>query len=409
MSRILNSLWIIFTFTYFTNWIAFFYIGFTAKYPKWILYGVIYLIPFIGIQYIGTSGMRDPISNTLVTIFMIIWIVSIIHAIAIRGDYLTRLEIIKKYKSEFHEEYLSKLDELNKKNEKEIPVGHTPRIKIKKEKKSDNEVRGDPIPRIQFKSEKPEKEAQRDYLAKKEIKGEMDLSGINMKLTEILSDSLRYPLSNPKRYIVLGVLLFFSFLIIPGILAYGYMLRIIKHSFNGSDDLPPFNEWVSLFTDGLKYVVVNIVYFTIPLLLTVFISILIIIPGLAPFSDFNTFLKTFVFVVVVTGLIIMTIPYLLSLIALPHIVKKDRLESFLEIKNILEIIRGIGWIKYIAAVVLLTLFSILISVLSLVPQILNMNILVVYVVSAFLGLFIGSYLLAFRGRLLALLYQAGIK
>jgi hypothetical protein len=389
---------------------AFFYIGFTAKHSIWIFSGVVYLISFIGLQYMGISGMHDPISNILVTLFMAIWIISIIHALAIRGDYLTRLEIIKKYKNEFQEEYLSEFENIGKKSENAILKVSSSRIEFKS-KKSKKEISKSHSPRIDIKKTKDEKEVHENKIPRIEFKrdkiNEINVLGTNLKFTEILSDSFRYPLTNLKRYIILGILLFFSFLIIPGILANGYMLRIIKHSFKDSNDFPPFNEWLSLFEDGIKYLIVNIVYLSIPLFVTIFISIIIV--SMAPISDFNTFFNTFVSVLIIIGLIILTIPYFLSLIALPHIVKKNKLGSLFEIKNLLNVIRRIGWIKYLAAVVLLTLFSILVSALSFIPQILHMNQLLVFLISAVLSLFIGPYLLSFHGKLLALLYQEGIE
>ena len=45
--RLINSLWILITLIPYIYWITFIYIGVTAKYRKWMIYGVIYLIPFL--------------------------------------------------------------------------------------------------------------------------------------------------------------------------------------------------------------------------------------------------------------------------------------------------------------------------------------------------------------------------
>ena len=46
--EILHSLWIGWTFTLgFFNWIAFLYIGLRAKQWKWVLWGLLYAMPFI--------------------------------------------------------------------------------------------------------------------------------------------------------------------------------------------------------------------------------------------------------------------------------------------------------------------------------------------------------------------------
>ncbi len=232
---------------------------------------------------------------------------------------------------------------------------------------------------------------------------------IYVNLTEILSNSFRYPFSNPKRALILAILTFFSSLIIPAILANGYMLRIMKYSFEGSEELPPFNEWLNMFVDGLKVIIVNIVYTFIPAFITAFITILIVMSMLfnGPNQDYNVFYNTFLMVLLVVGIIVMTVPYLFSLMALPHIVRKDKLDVLLELKNLLNIIRGIGWGKFISAAVLITVLNIPLVGLGFYIQFLRLGTLELLLISAVMNLVIGWYLLAFRGRLLALLYEKG--
>ncbi|WML33265.1 helix-hairpin-helix domain-containing protein [Clostridium sp. OS1-26] len=91
--EILNSLWILFTFTLaFFNWIGFFYIGYKTKCKKWIFSGLIYSIPFIlaiaaGINNSFTAGLT-----------IILGIIGIVHAFMIRTEYLIRLDAIKRGK-----------------------------------------------------------------------------------------------------------------------------------------------------------------------------------------------------------------------------------------------------------------------------------------------------------------------
>lgn len=232
-----------------------------------------------------------------------------------------------------------------------------------------------------------------------------------MKLKEILSDSFHYPFSNPKRLLLLGILTAASILIIPAILVMGYTLRIMEYSFNGSSELPPFNEWLVMFVDGLKYIIVMVVYIGIPAFVTGFLTIFIIIliRAYGVIGDFYTFFITFLLSLLVVGISIIGIPYIFGLMALPHIVKKNKLEVLLDFKNIFAIIKKIGWIKYLTGVVILTILNLLVVALNIILQLLNMNQLTIYAVSAVIGLFIGSYLAAFRGRLLVLLYQEGIE
>lgn len=232
-----------------------------------------------------------------------------------------------------------------------------------------------------------------------------------MKLSEILSDSFRYPVSNPKRSLTLGILLFFSTLVIPAILSSGYMLRIIKHSFEGSDELPPFNEWLNMFVDGLKVIIVNIIYTVIPAIITSIIVVSIVIGMFvnAQTTDYNTFMSTFLLVFLIVVIIVMTVPYLFRLMALPHMVKNDSLDVLLELRKLLNIIQGIGWGKFLSAVVVLVVINIPLFALGFYLQFLRMGTLEVLLISSVLNLIIGWYFVAFEGRLLALLYQEGVE
>lgn len=173
----------------------------------------------------------------------------------------------------------------------------------------------------------------------------------------------------------MGVLLFFSFLVIPTIFTNGYMLRIMKYSFEGSKELPPFNEWLNMFVDGLKVIIVNVIYTFIPAIITAVITIAIVMSmlfnGVGP--DYYVFYNTFLKVLLVVGIIVITVPYIFSLMALPHIVRKDKLDVLLELRNLLNIIRGIGWSKFISAVVLLVVLNIpfVVGILSSIPAFRN--------------------------------------
>lgn len=233
-----------------------------------------------------------------------------------------------------------------------------------------------------------------------------------MNLKEILSDSFRYPISNLKRLFSLGALLFFSVLIIPAIFANGYMLRVMEYSFNGSNELPPFNDWLNMFVDGLKYAIVMLVYYLIPGLFIGFLTVIILFSMVsysAPAMDFNAIFSSYITILIIVGLVVMALPYIFSQMALPHVVKEGKLDVLLELRKLSGVIKKIGWVKYLLALIVITLFSLLVSGLNLIPRLLHTGDLVIYLFSAIISFFIGSYLLAFQGRLLALLYQEGIE
>ncbi len=81
-----------------------------------------------------------------------------------------------------------------------------------------------------------------------------------MDIGNVVSDSLRYPYSDLKKVVILGVLFLISFLIIPIFLAFGYMFRVIKSSLAGVEELPTFDEWGEMLVEGIKLTLVYLVY-----------------------------------------------------------------------------------------------------------------------------------------------------
>ena len=114
----------------------------------------------------------------------------------------------------------------------------------------------------------------------------MDISGI-------IKDSLRYPFTDWKKILILGLLIVMSSIIgnaislgytnnfvifllicvgfLTGLFVNGYMFKIIKTSLNEENKLPEFNGWINMLIDGIKVFVVSIVYLAVP---TLFIIIL---------------------------------------------------------------------------------------------------------------------------------------
>ncbi|WP_284014037.1 DUF4013 domain-containing protein [Halobaculum litoreum] len=79
----------------------------------------------------------------------------------------------------------------------------------------------------------------------------------------MLEDALRYPLNNDDRLATLvigGLLLAFSFLIVPVFVLQGYLVRVLRSAAEGEEAAPSFTDWGALIVDGLKLIVVGLVY-----------------------------------------------------------------------------------------------------------------------------------------------------
>lgn len=168
-----------------------------------------------------------------------------------------------------------------------------------------------------------------------------------MDIGEIISDSVKYPISDWKKLLTLGVLLLLSFLLIPAFLAIGYAFRALKATIAGFDELPEFDEWGEMFIDGVKVFVVAIAYMIIPLIIIfagIFTGPYVYGPTL---TDVPLLLQAGGSITIV-GSILAIIFGLLLTIAIAHMAFNDsQLGAAFRISEILDVIADIGWVDYI--------------------------------------------------------------
>lgn len=77
----------------------------------------------------------------------------------------------------------------------------------------------------------------------------------------MLSDALRYPLEDDgwvRTILIGGLLTVLSVLVVPAFLLQGYYVRVLRGVTNDDPVPPGFDEWIDLFVDGLKLIVLNI-------------------------------------------------------------------------------------------------------------------------------------------------------
>ena len=78
---------------------------------------------------------------------------------------------------------------------------------------------------------------------------------------------LTYPMESDDWIVTVAigtVLTIFSFLIIPGFLVYGYLVRALRAGMDGASEPPEFDDWGTLFVEGLIATVILFVYQLIP-------------------------------------------------------------------------------------------------------------------------------------------------
>lgn len=88
-----HSLWILWTFTLSFGSIAFFYIAIRTKQKKWFLWGLFYLVPLVFAKIVEEAPTDSWQVTLLAYLVLGFGIISIIHAFAIRKEYLSRLDV----------------------------------------------------------------------------------------------------------------------------------------------------------------------------------------------------------------------------------------------------------------------------------------------------------------------------
>ena len=221
-----------------------------------------------------------------------------------------------------------------------------------------------------------------------------------MNISDIISDSLKYPSSNWGKVLILGVICIASILIVPIFLVYGYVFRIIKATLAGMDELPEFDEIGEMFIDGLKILVVGIVY-AIPV--WIIATIIGLITGTGMGTTSTSLDPTMMWAVLGSSIVFIIIALIVGLVEIMAIVNmayyNGELGAAFRFSEILDRIAQIGWGKYIAT-------YIVIAVISFIAFLIGWLTMLVLIGFILLPLIIVPYMAMFGSRAIALLYAS---
>lgn len=226
-------------------------------------------------------------------------------------------------------------------------------------------------------------------------------------ILDIYKDSIEFASRKISILLVLGVLSFFNFLIVPLIFVYGYNYKIIKlstQSMINVDAVPPeFSGLKEMFIDGLKYIVVNLIYMIIPIIIIVF--------AISSKSQ----------LLLVIGFLLALLCVAFSFLAIPHMAaNNDSLKSAFALGELKEIMSFIGYGKYIAAYlgIVFISFTVIIIVSFIIGIIFNIfgiaasgvftagfGQLTVLINNAILLFLVSPFLLIFKNRSQGLIYN----
>jgi len=187
-----------------------------------------------------------------------------------------------------------------------------------------------------------------------------------MDYGKMLSDSFSYAKDAVWGKWVRWILLVISTIIFPLII--GYMVRI----YSGAKPAPDAGNWVKTFIDGLKLIIIGIIY-SIPVFIValIFGGGTLIFGGAAAMAGHPaTAIGTIgigLLVMIIVGILVS----LISMIGIIRFARKNSMGQAFAFGAILEHIGKIGWGSYILALIILwvvaLIFGLIVVVLSIIP------------------------------------------
>lgn len=184
-------------------------------------------------------------------------------------------------------------------------------------------------------------------------------------------------------------------------MAVGYIFRIIKDTINGSNELPPFDEWGNMFTDGIKYLVATAIYLIVPNVLTFVLS-----KGMLSSIYSGNFQISLLTSVI--GLVI-ALPFdLVYIMALGNMVHEDRFGAAFDFSKIFGLIGKMGWSKYVLYILIFAIIGFLLGIITNLGTFMRISFgLGGGVAGILISLLVQAYLVMYQGRYIGLIYRKG--
>ncbi len=238
---------------------------------------------------------------------------------------------------------------------------------------------------------------------------------IFISLGEIFSDAIKYPFSDVKAFLIVGVIALLSGItsialsfnvdntsavlllsvigIIFAVILTGYGVDVIKGGIEHSGAIPEIDLMKNLVT-GIKAIIIEIVYFLIPIII---IFILGMITGAIGASLNHIAAATGITVVI--GIILVIVFAIFETVAIARFADTGDMGAALSIGEVIEDVKKIGILQIIA-------FVILAFIIMVVAMVIAGFIGMIPFVGIIIGtLLIGAFVALFYNRALGLLYS----
>jgi hypothetical protein len=165
------------------------------------------------------------------------------------------------------------------------------------------------------------------------------------------------------RTLIGGVLLFFSFFIIPVFLFYGYLLRVLGSTVRGEAEPPAWDDWGGLLVDGIKASIVALAYSIVPSIIFVGIGSVLIGLGGAAGDSGGGIIAGFGLLTFLLFIPVMLIVYYLVPAALANMAVEGSLGAAFDFEMISNVVLSVD---YLVAVLMPIVVGVIINIISFV-------------------------------------------
>ncbi|KAF5091261.1 hypothetical protein DSECCO2_05120 [anaerobic digester metagenome] len=219
-----------------------------------------------------------------------------------------------------------------------------------------------------------------------------------MGIGELLSDSFGYANEGLIGKWVRWIILIISSIIFPLIM--GYSLRVMK----GTTPAPEPGDYLGMFIDGIKMIIIEIVYMIIPIIIGAVIFFMsggfgILTMMLMDVGNWLAYAGMLIATLGVSLFVLLIISFIFSLFGIIGMVRFARTGSMGEAFAFSEITNTIGkfgWVQYIIALIVLNIvLAVIYGIISLIP-----------VIGFLLLLIIAPYFTMIISRYYSLIYDA---
>ena len=242
-------------------------------------------------------------------------------------------------------------------------------------------------------------------------------------ILDIYKDSLEYSAKDWKTLVILGVICLFTLLLLPAFLITGYNYRVINTAvhgvINGRDPLPDFEDLISMFVDGVKVVIVQILYLLLPIII---FFVFAVVAGQA-----NGVAASAIMIIgCIMTFVAFVVAELMIQMGICHMAYNDgAFSKAFAISEIKEVIDEIGWFECIATllgliVITLVIFSVVSIIIGIIftvfgvsTAVLGINPSAIFILGGIINslitmFLVGPYLSIFNSRSIGLLYTMQI-